>query len=463
MHKRFITFSLGLKFIFLIALIISVMMYFVNQLNSAQMEHSLRTEIIKRGESVANNLAILAVEALSEKPIDILTLSATVKQIEADDVDIVEVFLIDQDHRILAHNDFDKTDKIYEPALAINLDPNMLVQSYTDDRGTEFLFFTAPAQLNSELLATVHVVASTEKIFETIDQLRRKNQIMALIGAALAIILTFVVVTVLIAPIKDLMRGVDRIGQGDYGQHVTLRYHDEIGQLTEAFNEMAINLKEKEILKQALKSYIPSEILDKIKENPDMLTPGGASKYLTIIFTDIRGFTRLSEGASPTQVVEMLNEHLKAVSDIIIAHGGWVDKFMGDAVMAFFGAPIAREDDNLRAVRAAYEIQIAINQMSAVREKEGKPPVRIGIGINSGEAHVGIIGTRDKMDYTVIGDTVNVSQRLESIAKPGQILISSRVATAIVHQAFELKSLPAVKVKGKEEAVEIFEVLAKKP
>lgn len=461
-QKPPIYFSLTLKFSILIALIIAVMMHFVTQINSLEVKQSLREEIIKRGSSITTNLAILAVEPLSKRPIDILTLSTTVDKIQASDESVLEVFILDPKGEIIAHNNFELMDRLYTPPEGVQLTTPLRELQTFRINGEELLFFSSPVRFQSKELASTHVIFSTRPIVEAVTKVSRKNTIITVIGTLLAIILIIVAVHVMNVPLKWLMQGVEQIGQGNYDQHIPVRFNDEIGMLTRSFNDMATNLKEKEVLKRALKSYIPSEIVDRVRENPQMLTPGGASKLLSIIFTDIRGFTGLSEGASPQEVVDMLNEHLEAIATIIKAHGGWVDKFMGDAVMAFFGAPLDYPDHDMRAVNAAVDIQNKIAEINERRLSEGKMPANIGVGVNTGVAHVGLIGTHDKMDYTVIGDAVNVAQRLESLAKPGQILISMRTASSKVEGAFKLIKRDPVKVKGKEELVEIYEVIRRK-
>ena len=459
MSKEFkITIGLHLKFTLFIALIIAIMMFFVNQIISTEVQSALKGEIIHRGAAIANNLAILAMEPLTKIPIDDLTLSSTVTELEEKYNDIHEVFILDPNNRIIAHNDFLKSGKMYVPPAGVVLDNQIIreVQFFKSNQAQDLIFLTAPVTFQSQQIATTHVIMSTDKIFLTMDKLRADNQMITFIGIVIAIILTSAVVKVLTEPIDLLMKGVEGIGLGNFNQHIDIRFHDEIGALTQNFNEMAANLKEKEILKSALKTYIPTQILDKIKENPDMLTPGGTNRVLSIMFVDIRGFTHLSEGSTPHEIVELLNQHLTAVSEVIVEHGGWVDKFMGDAVMSFFGSPILYEDHNVRAVNAAIKIQKRVAEMNKIRVQNGKRPIGIGIGINTGEAQVGIIGTKEKMDYTVIGDAVNVAQRLESISKPGQILISRNTSKNLGRNVLLIEHEP-VKVKGKDELVEIFE------
>ncbi|MGQ9626172.1 MAG: adenylate/guanylate cyclase domain-containing protein [Anaerolineae bacterium] len=180
---------------------------------------------------------------------------------------------------------------------------------------------------------------------------------------------------------------------------------------------------------------------------------------LTVLFSDMRGFTGISERTSPESLIEMLNEHLKAMTEIILTQGGTLDKFVGDEVMALFGAPLAMEDHALRAVRTALEMQRAHQKLMAHWQKEGLEAAPIGIGINTGEMLVGNIGCEKRMDYTVIGDNVNLASRLCGLARGGQILISE-ATYRLVRQAVAVNQLRPVRVKGKEEPVQIYEVLS---
>ena len=204
---------------------------------------------------------------------------------------------------------------------------------------------------------------------------------------------------------------------------------------------------------------VVKKILDEGTEN---LKLGGQSRHVTVLFVDIRGFTRMSEAAPPEEVVLILNEFLDLAASCIHRHGGTLDKFIGDCAMAIWNAPYDMEDYTLEAVRAAIDMQVeSVPLEQKLLEKYGRS-VRFGIGINSGEAIIGNIGASFRMDYTAIGDTVNTASRLESNAKPGQILISRATADILGDCEISLNSLGKLKVKGKNEEVEIFEAGAKK-
>jgi adenylate cyclase len=183
---------------------------------------------------------------------------------------------------------------------------------------------------------------------------------------------------------------------------------------------------------------------------------------MSVLFSDIRGFTTLTEQGRPEAVVEQLNEYFSRMVDVVFQHRGTVDKFVGDMVMALFGAPLADPDHADHAVQAALGMLDALKDQNARWAAEGRPPLEIGVGVNSGDMVAGIIGSDTVMSYTVIGDAVNLGSRLESLNKEyGTRLIISEGTRARLKGRYDMKPLGAVTVKGKSEPVHIFEVLAR--
>jgi len=224
-----------------------------------------------------------------------------------------------------------------------------------------------------------------------------------------------------------------------------------------------IKEKKNRRLKYAFGSYVSPVVVEEIMKEASMLKLGGQKKLLTVLFSDIRGFTSYSENLDPEEIVAMLNKYLSRMSDVIFEQKGTIDKFIGDAIMAIFGAPIPAKDHADSACRTALRMISALADFNAERHEEGKPPISIGIGLNTGEMTVGNIGSEKRFDYTVIGDSVNLGSRLEGLTKYFQttIIISEMTKDACVKpDDFLFRELALVKVKGKVNAVAIYQLLA---
>ena len=198
-------------------------------------------------------------------------------------------------------------------------------------------------------------------------------------------------------------------------------------------------------------------IVEKILANPDEIQLGGENQVVTILFSDIRGFTRMSGHMQPHAVVELLNEYFSEMTDIIFDSGGTLDKYLGDGIMAVYGAPIPKPDDALRATRSAIEMQRSLAALNHNWESRGQPPLRMGVGVNTGPVTAGNIGSAKRMDYTVIGDAVNLASRLCSNAVGGQILVSDSTFM-LLNGGIPGQRLDPIRVKGKETPVELHEI-----
>jgi len=221
-------------------------------------------------------------------------------------------------------------------------------------------------------------------------------------------------------------------------------------------------LSQRVIERKALERFLSSAIVEKILANPDQVHLGGENQVATVFFADIRGFTRMSEHLAPERVVELLNEFFTEMTDLLFENGGTLDKYLGDGIMALFGAPIAKPDDAQRSVKTAIEMQRALRRLNYGWEQRGQQPLRMGIGVNTGPVTAGNIGSAKRMDYTCIGDTVNLASRLCAHAAGGQILISESTHRTLA-QDIPSKKLDPIRVKGKEMPVEIYEVLWLEP
>jgi adenylate cyclase len=215
-------------------------------------------------------------------------------------------------------------------------------------------------------------------------------------------------------------------------------------------------------VKRTFSRFVSKDVYDQLVADPAAARVGGARREMSVLFADIRGFTTMTERGRPEDVVAQLNEYFSRMVDVVFTHRGTIDKFVGDMVMALFGAPVADPDHADHAVRAALGMLAALSTLNATWAENGKPPLEIGIGVNSGDMVAGIIGSDTVMSYTVIGDAVNLGSRLESLNKEyGTRLIISEATRARLKGQYDMKPLGAVTVKGKSEPVNIFEVLAR--
>jgi len=456
--KRKFRLSLKLKLSFLITLLIVLSVLLVGDFLLGRAENSLTAQITKRGLTIARDLAASARNPLVTR--DELTLNLLVKDALRDE-DVSYVIVVDEDNQVVAHNDLNLVGKPLErPGGLTTLKNDLLIQTYADanSNGGHIIDFSVPLEFSKVRLGALYLGFSDRSIRQTIATARTQTlwitvvMILGGIGGAigLAIVLT--------KPIFKLSQGTKAIAAGSLDIALPVSSSDEIGDLTESFNDMAKSLREKEKIKRAFSSYVARQVVDEIMKNPDQIALNGERRDVTVIFCDMRGFTSLTEKLPPEEVVAALNDFYSLMIDLTIKNNGNINKFLGDAVMAIFGAPTAYPDHCFRAVKTALAMQAGVAELSARRISEGKDPISVGIGISAGEAVAGSVGTADQMEYTVIGDKVNLAARLESNAKAGQILVSEPTYRQVAEHV-TANCLGTVYVKGKEEAVVVFEIL----
>jgi class 3 adenylate cyclase len=268
---------------------------------------------------------------------------------------------------------------------------------------------------------------------------------------------------------------------GDLSARVDVEYRDETGRLASTFNLMIGELekayaqikryafdavlagKKEQRIRQIFQKYVPKDLIDKFFASPESMLVG-ENRELAILFSDIRSFTTISEAMQPDDLVNSLNRYFSGQVDIIMNSGGIVDKYIGDAIMAFWGAPVKHDNDALNSVLAALDMVSAVKVFNENQRKIGKPEFNIGLGINYGIVTVGNIGSERKMDYTVIGDMVNLASRMEGLTKTyhSDILVSETLYDALQRSALpaelNFRLLDIVAVKGKTKGVKIYTV-----
>ncbi len=219
--------------------------------------------------------------------------------------------------------------------------------------------------------------------------------------------------------------------------------------------------REKKKVRGAFQQYLAPGLINQLLDNPELLKLGGEEKELSIMFSDIRGFTAISEGLTPAELVGLLNEYLSEMTDIIFRNWGTLDKYIGDAIMAFWGAPYPQDDHAERACRTALDMIEALKRLQVILVAAGRPPIEIGVGINTGPVLIGNMGSKNRFNYSILGDNVNLASRLEGLNKTFHThLILSEFTYEKVQDKFVARELDFIRVKGKKKPVRIYELLA---
>ncbi len=306
------------------------------------------------------------------------------------------------------------------------------------------------------------IIATVEedKAFEEVYNIQRRNIYIMIIVLTSVIMVIFYFGKSITTPIIDLVGATKKIKEGDYSVGITPTTRDEIGELTSSFIEMGRGLEEREKIKSAFGKFVNKEIAEAAMR--DELTLGGERKTVAILFSDIRSFTAISEKLQPEEVVEFLNLYMTRMVDCVNRSHGVVDKFIGDAIMAVWGTPVSKGNDTENAVNGALMMRSALLEFNSDRGSERKPYIRIGCGINTGQVLAGQIGSEDRMEYTVIGDAVNLASRVEALNKPfGTDILISEDSYALVKDIFAVERMQSIKVKGKEQPQQIYAVLGR--
>jgi len=311
-------------------------------------------------------------------------------------------------------------------------------------------------------LGVLSVALSHSLVAEAGEPLRQ--WLLVLLSAALVAIVAigFFLGTRITRPLRELVQATRRVAEGELDTQVPVRSEDEIGMLARAFNSMVQGLRERDFVRDAFGRLVAREIRDQILSGEVKLH--GESRVVTTLFTDIREFTRLSEKYDPTMVVTLLNEYFTVIVEAVDIYHGTVNKLGGDSTLVIFGAPQHQPDHACRAVQAGLEIRQRLGELNAQRIARGDVPIHAGIGINTGEVVAGTIGSEQRMEYTVIGDAVNVSARIQGLTKEyvgHDILVNQATYEALGadREQFRFQSLGPATIRGKREPVTIYSLV----
>lgn len=321
------------------------------------------------------------------------------------------------------------------------------------------------------------VTEARETFYSDVNRITFQTALVLAIASLFAVALLYVFSKSLTRPLTSVVGGMRSIiTSNNLEERVPVEYDDETGELAHTFNIMTGELdkayqqiknyafqavlaqKRESRIRNIFQKYVPQQLIDRFYENPESMLVG-ENRRLSILFSDIRSFTSISEAMQPEDLVNSLNHYFSVMVDIIMNRGGIIDKYIGDAIMAFFGAPVHHEDDGIQSVYAGIEMAEGLERFNEQQRKTGKPEFQIGVGLNYGEVTVGNIGTDKKMDYTVIGDMVNLASRMEGLTKIyGQPVLLAESLFEFVDGVLPWRLVDAVAVKGKKQGVRIYTV-----
>lgn len=296
----------------------------------------------------------------------------------------------------------------------------------------------------------------------TLSTLRRELVFGGVILIAASMIIAQQVSRSIRKPLDELRTFARRVGSGDLTTHTTISGRDVAGSLGSTLNDMVNGLRDRDRVKEVFGRYIATQVSDKVLSGE--LNLDGESRVVTILFSDIRNFTGMSEGMTPQQVVTFLNAYFSEMVEAVFDQGGVLDKFIGDGIMATFGSLEDQPDHPRRAVRAALRMKALVGKINGERAVAGKPPIAIGVGVHTDEVIVGNIGSVKRLEYTVIGDGVNAASRVQTLNKEfGTTILITETTYEAIKDEFECRLMPEHALRGKNKALKFYEVISVKP
>jgi class 3 adenylate cyclase len=283
-----------------------------------------------------------------------------------------------------------------------------------------------------------------------------------LLGLASLVVLSVILIKMakkIAQPVSMLSEAAIRLSQGDYGEKLPVVTKDELGHLTETFNNMTEGLRQRDFIRDTFGRYVTTEVVDRLLESEDGLKLGGENREISIIMSDLRGFTAHTAEIPPEKVLFILNRYLGKMVEILLDHRAVIDEIIGDGILAFFGAPADMEDHPARAVACALQMQAAMEHINTMNEADGFPCLEMGIGVNTGRVIVGNIGSERRTKYGVVGSVVNFTGRIESYTVGGQILVSQHTYER-VKAMISVRDVIDVQMKGMPGSVKLYDVRA---
>lgn len=408
----------------------------------------LSQQINNMGSAIARQVASSASEmVLSDDNLGLQTLVNNL----VENYQIKGAVVISDQNKILVKNGMTPSIEYIQHQLGNNKTAHMFEWNSAKDSPDKLICFDSPIKFKQLVAGHIIITFSKQNMVQSLRNSRLVIIFATILMSLIAILLAFVMSRHLSKPIHNLVDASKAIGAGDFKYRLNERRNDEIGELACAFNQMAHGLLQKSQVEDVFSRYVSSNVAQEVLQNLDDVELGGKHITASVLFADIVGFTSISEKMPPQEITNLLNEYFSHISRIAQLHNGHIDKFMGDCAMVVFGVPEYSKNHCLNAINCAIMIQETVASINEIRIKENKIPIHFKIGVNSGMVIAGNLGSDERMEYTVIGDPVNIASRLASIAESDQIIILEE----IYKQPHISKNIIAskhkiIRVRGKE-------------
>ncbi len=341
----------------------------------------------------------------------------------------------------------------------LRMEQHQIDEIFEDEFGT-WISANAPIRNSSgKVVAALGADLAIDDMLAKTNLLLQRGLMAMLVAIIIAVGISIFLSRRVTRPLDLLSQTVAEIGDGNLDASVNLKTKDEFSQLGQAVNDMAKALRDRELLKGTLARYLSHHVAEKVIRSGQMPELKGEQRQVTILFLDIRNFSQMADKLSPDKVVDVLNQFFERMIEVIFRHNGTLDKFTGDGLMAIFGAPLEDDQQEYHAAQAAIEMEQELDRLRQQWQAQGRDQLRIGIGIHTGIAIVGNIGSTQRMDYTAIGDTVNLAARLESATKDHDVsILLSEQTHAGLNNRFESSYMDTIRIKGRAAPVSVYTI-----
>lgn len=460
-QKPGLLYSIRTKFLAIIVIFVALLMFGVMGLINQTVGDVVLDQGLEKAIAVARGVASSSADPLLTD--DDLGLF-TIIQGAAKTKGILYCTIVGVDDKVKAHSVIERSGKAY---VKIPDDKNFRTEQdykikfYSDAKFGNAYDIEIPVTSAriKDAIGYVHIGISQSVIDEAVERVNRYIKYFTFIGLAVGAVGALLITGIIVKPVQILVESAKQIGAGNFDYKINVKRKDEIGTLMNAFNEMSVGLKQKQVISESFGRYVAPEVLNMILSNKETWFKGKKTR-VTVLFADIRGFTSYSERMDPETLIKHLNDYFSLMTEIIQKHQGYIDKFIGDCIMVVFGSPAHYDEHAFCAASAALEMQEKLNAFNL--QRSDKDQLAIGIGINTGEVVAGNLGSFQKMEYAVIGDNVNAASRLCSAAKKGDVIISRSTFEELSGKGFEYKKLDPINVKGKTDAIEIYSLIPRR-